>query len=286
MKRLMKKLLWIIFLLLTLTGCSRINLMTSDMTPSKWLETHPYILLETKNGPFIISEPSSSIIIFSLFLILGILGIKILKDKINNKSLLFWGVGLILWSLSTLFAGISYQIFSYMLKCSGRDLCLWTTWWEIAYYFFFVISMNIIVIATSYSSFSGKSRKYLIFYALLNFSIYSILLFSGALIPNKLLCSFEFMVLFIGPSFLFLMIYNLIQYRKTKTLIEIRLFQTWLFLFLTTALYFSYYISGLGEILWQRKIWFNANDLLHIGLILWSLFFIKFVKPYIVDKKE
>ncbi len=271
---------------LAVTGCSRLDRLTWDMTPDQWLASHAHIVVTTSGGPFVLAEPSSSIIVFALGLFLGVLGVMVLRDRMKSRSRLLWGAALVFWSLSTFFAGVSYQLFSYMLKCAGRTVCLWTTWWEIAYYFFFVISMNLIVIAVAQSSLAGWARKALSIYAVLNTSVYSVALFAGALIPNKLLCSFEFMVLFIGPSFLALMIINMVRFRRSGHQLDIRLFWAWAGLFLSTALYFAYYVSGFAETLWTKGIWFNANDVLHLGLIGWCLYFLFGVKPLIQDREQ
>ncbi|MFN6991885.1 MAG: hypothetical protein ACK4MM_04095 [Fervidobacterium sp.] len=61
------------------------------------------------------------------------------------------------------------------------------------------------------------------------------------------------------------------------------LFLAWIFLFVITLVYFTYYVSGISEKLWKIGIWFNANDVLHIGLIIWCIYFLKSVKPFITS---
>jgi len=284
----MKKTLILIMVLTIffLTSCNRLSELKSDMTPEKWLNSHPHFNVSIGSLKFIFAEPSSSFFVFSLGIILLIIGILILKKYKGEKTVLFWSLAFIVWAISTFSAGVSYQAFSYEIKCAGRSVCLWTSWWEIIYLFLFVMAVNLIIIAVSFSSSKGKFRKLIIGYALSNFIVYSTLLFKGAFLPDKFLVSFEFMVLFSGPTFVILLITNLISYKIRKEKLDLLLVFEWLFMFFIVILYFCFYISKIPEILWAKGIWFNANDLLHITLILWVLFFYFKVSRYLKDLKN
>uniref|UniRef100_A0A7C3EEJ1 Uncharacterized protein n=1 Tax=Gracilinema caldarium TaxID=215591 RepID=A0A7C3EEJ1_9SPIR len=279
----MKRLLRLTPLLILFFGCSRLNQLTTDMSSETWLKTHPWIQVKLPSLQFILAEPSSSIIVFSLGIILSIAGFLFLQKREKSRSALLWGIGLLLWSLSTFFAGISYQAFSYELKFAGREIGLWTSWWEIWYLMVFTVSMNFIVSAVAYSSTTSKLRKGLLIYAIANSLIYLAVVLSGALIPNQFLASFECMLFFTGPSFIILSIVNLAAWIKTKSLLDARLFLAWIGFFIVTALYFVYYISGLADVLWKQGIWFNANDVLHIGLIIWVVYLLAGVKKLCAD---
>jgi hypothetical protein len=263
----MKRVLHLMPLLVLFSGCSRLNLLTSDMGSETWLETHPWIQVKLASLQFILAEPSSSFIVFSLGIILAVAGFLFLQNRKKGRSAFLWGIGLLLWSLSTFFAGISYQAFSYELKFAGREIGLWISWWEIWYLMVFTVSMNFIVSAVAYSSTTSKLRKGLLIYAIANSIIYLAVVLSGALMPNQFLASFECMLLFTGPSFIILSIVNLAAWFKRKSLLDARLFLAWIGFFIVTALYFVYYISGLADVLWKQGIWFNAMMYCISGLL-------------------
>lgn len=271
---------------LFLSGCGRLDMLKwKDMTSEKWLSTHSNIPVAI--GPFkvILAEPSSTIIVYGLGIIILLAGIYILKHRVKSKSKFYWGIALLLWTISTFFAGTSYQAFSYQLKCAGRTQCLWTSWWEIWYLMLFVISMNLIVIAVSFSSTTGKIRKIVIGYSILNSLIYLVTVLLGAFIPNQFMASFECMVLFAGPTFLVLLLINSIRFARFHNKLDLLLIGAWVLMLLTVVAYFGYYISGYASILWKKGIWFNENDVMHICLILWVIYFQFAVSKKIEDDK-
>ena len=141
------RILHLLPLFVVFSGCSRINMLTADISSETWLNTHPWIQIRFASLQFILAEPSSSFIVFALGIILAIAGITFLKERSKSRSAPLWGIGLVLWSLSPFFAGISYQAFSYELKFAGREIGLWTSWWEIWYLMVFTVIMNFIVSA-------------------------------------------------------------------------------------------------------------------------------------------
>jgi hypothetical protein len=264
-----------------LAGCSQLDLLVTDVKPDTWLASHPWLPVQFGDLNFILAEPSSSLIVYGLGVILAIAGVLFLRDRGKDQSRLLWGVGLLLWSASTFCAGTSYQAFAYVLKYAGRTTALWTTWWEIWYLMLFTTSMNVIAAAVAHSSTTGKARLALIAYLSANTIIYLGFVLAGAFLPNQFLASFEGMLLFTGPTFIVLLAVNLRRWVKRHALIDIRLVIAWAAMFGVTAAYFLYYMTGIADILWKGGIWFNANDMLHVGLIIWVGYLLAGVKPQV-----
>ncbi len=265
----MKRVKYLLLSLFPFAGCGQLEKLTWDMTPEKWLATHSYMSVKLGSLDFILAEPSSTIIVYGLGVVILIAGLWFLKNKGSSTSRLLWGIGLLLWSASTFSAGTSYQAFSYELKCAERTICLWTSWWEIWYLMLYVASMNVITAAVAYSSSVGKLRKIIVGYTIVNTVLYTATVLTGAFSPNQFLASFECMVLFSSPMFIILLAVNISRYIKKKISLEIKLVIAWLLMFVIVIAYFGFYMSGIADVLWQNGIWFNANDVLHVGLIFW-----------------
>ncbi|MHA1498556.1 MAG: hypothetical protein ACTSRT_13570 [Promethearchaeota archaeon] len=102
-------------------------------------------------------------------------------------------------------------------------------------------------------------------YALGNFILYVFIVVIGSVIPIQFLISYELMILFLGPTILFLLIFNVKNYNRSLVII-------WIALILIMGLYFLYYMLSITEMFWEQGIWFSENDVLHISLILWMIY--------------
>ena len=268
----------------SLTSCSQLAQLQTDTTPEEWLASHSHIRIQSANLDFVFAEPSSTIFVYGLGLVLLWATWQFYAHKKESTTGRLWSLGLFIWALSTFSAGTSYQAFSYEIKCAGKALCSWTSWWEIWYMALYVLSMGTIAVAVAFSSLSQNARKPFLVYVLAITFIYEILLFSGALLPNQLMVSFEFMLLFVIPTFLALFAINLSGYKRHKKPLELRLILAWLLMAVVTGAYFGFLLSGISSQLWESGIWFNANDVLHIGLIGWVLYLVFRCKDLIADK--
>ena len=276
--------IFVVFLIV-LIGFNNLDqfLLEPLLTPQQYLDSHPYILI----GNSIWSEPSSTVLVYLLGILTIGIGFTLLKkgkavpSNLQDRSdptlrkrnfVKIWGIALIIWGLGTMLAGTSYQAFYYELKCRNQPYCLWTTWWEIGYLILTVISVNAMVVAQSWLRPNPKSSIAMNIYASINLLIYQLILIFGMVLINEFMLSFEMMVVFQLSSFILMMISNVIVYRNIKEKIEFTLIKIWILLAIVMIAYFGYLFSGIPEILWENGIWFNANDILHVGLIGWMIY--------------
>lgn len=281
----MKRLAPILILLLALTACGRLDSIPYDppQTPQTWLQIQPFARLNFGGQDIILMQPSTTAIVYLLGLLTIGIGLYFLRTRAGQRSRLWWGISLLLWGLGALLAGTSYEAFSYDIKCAGRDFCLWTSWWEIAYLLTTVWSIDAMILALAHSSAAGGWRKALSIYAVANALLYFALVMIGVFVPVKALISFEFLLAIGAPAFLVFFFINLRRYLQHKTSADLVLVGAWLWMAVTVAAYFLYYLSGLTDALWAKGQWFSENDVLHICLILWMLYIGFFVAPRTAD---
>lgn len=271
--------------LIVLSGCNRLASIPyhPEQTPESWLIIQPFTEVNIGRASFILVQPSSTAFVYLLGIITIGAGLTCLRIRDAYQSRLWWGIALLLWGFGAMFAGTSYQAFSYEIKCAGQEFCSWTSWWEIFYLIFSAASVNAMIIAGAYSSCVGKWRKVLIIYAFMNITLYVLIVLIGTYSLNKFLISFELLLIFTAPNIILLLILNGWRYFKFRQPMDLALVITWLWLGFTIGLYFLYWILDITSDLWEQAIWFSENDVLHIGLILWMVYIAVFVAKRIVD---
>lgn len=277
MKRMNKKIIYFFFytiIALILTACNRLDTIeySPKLTPEAFLNTQHWMRFQLGTLDFILSQPTSSIIVYFVSFFTIFIGYKFLTNTQNQKSRYWFGIGLFLTGFGAVLAGTSYQAFGYELKCPGREFCRWTNWWEINYAFFSGLGMNAFLVACAHSNASGNFRKGITYYALVNSIVYSGLLFYGAFTPIQFLVSFEFLSLASTPSvFFFIWIYAK-AYKQTNDKMNLYLRNTWIILIGVILLYAVSMILGITQFLWAKGIWFTENDVLHVGMIYWNYY--------------
>ena len=242
------------------------------ITPEEWCESQPCMEFVIFSLNITIVQPSSTIFVYLLGFITIVIGAILLRNESAQKFVSWWGIALLLWGVGAVLAGTSYQAFSYEIKCTGRTFCIWTNLWEIFYLIFSVGSINAMLVAQSNLSEKRKWDKNMKGYALGNFILYVFIVIIGSVIPVQFLISFELMILFLVPTILFLLIFNVKKYLVQKRRINLSLVTIWIALILIIGLYFLYYMLSITEMLWEQGIWFSENDVLHISLILWMIY--------------
>jgi len=249
------------------------------LTPDAWRESHFHLQI----GNLIISEPSSSLFIFLLAGLYLCVAYLFFRRHDNQQSRLWWGIFMLLFGLGAILAGVSYQVFSFEIKCRGYDYCLWTSWWEIGYMICTVAGVGAGFIAVAYSVFSHKARTFWTSYALISTLTYVGVVAFGTVSANRFLISFEMMIIFVLAGFLAVAAHSLWHYRQEKNPLIKKILKVGLLLISVIAIYFVGLVSGYAEVLWEKGIWFNANDLLHVLLFGWVLYSYKALHKTLLD---
>ncbi len=269
----MKRILFLVTILQSylFQNCSRLDLIdySPKISPKAFLESQHFINIKLGDLEFVLSQPVSSLIVYFVSFYTIYVGFLFLKDLKNQKSRLWWGVGLLLTGIGAVFAGTSYQAFGYEIKCAGKEFCSWTSTWEIIYEIFTGPGMNAFLIASAYSNTTGNFRKSIIYYAIINTALYVGLNLYGAVVPIQFFVSFEFLMAVSTPSVLFFIWLYQNSYTKNKDVMSLYLRNSWIVLILVIVAYVVYMILGITQSLWKNGIWFSENDVLHVGMIYW-----------------
>lgn len=274
-------LLMLLLALCSITACK--NHQTLQYSPpvktSDWCELQPCLQL----GEWVISQPSSSALVFVLTLLTFYVAIHFYKTRKNQKSRYWWFMSLLLAGMGALFAGISFQMFGYHIKCKGNSYCHLTSWWEIAYNMLTVWASAALLLAIAYSFLSKKKQRICIYYAAILSILYPAICIYGAVIPNQFLLSFECMILFTLPAYLFIITLHTFFYLTNKSEGIKKYIHAWALLALTSLGYVIYAANGYTQKLWEHHIWFSENDVLHALMIIWLWYILKYLSSFIRD---
>jgi hypothetical protein len=255
----------------------------SDLTPENWCMKQPCRKIRIFSKEVIISQPLSTFWVY--FLGLYTVGVSLYFFQIQNdeNSQLWWGVSLLLMGIGALLAGTSYQAFGYEIKCAGRQVCTWTSWWEVVYLMFQQVSINAMVIALSYSCTTGTFQMVLLWYASISSVVYVILVFIGGIVPVKSLITFGLMVWVSIPVFFFFCFLNAWRYYMFGYSMDFVLLGAWIILLCTMMAYRIYIREGITKKLWAKGVWFSENDVLHVFMIFWMIYIAMVVADHIKD---
>ena len=268
---------------LVLAGCGRLDELTYEppTTPAQWCEQRPCIEV----GGTVINEPIGIVLVFGLALMWIGAGVYFLMSRRGQRSRLWFGVALVLGGIGAGLAGISYQLFSYVLKCEGRELCALTSGYEVAYSVTQAWSVSAMVVAVAYACTLGRARSGLMIYAVINAVVYCVVTAIGVLTPSATLLSFSVLMLFALPGVLIVIALTARHLGEPK---ERAIFTAAILLLLVQVAYYAYWASGLTQTLWDNGngIYFSDNDVLHIGFILWLAYLLWRVGPTLADRNE
>lgn len=249
---------------LVLAGCASVPGLdyAPATTPQQWCDQRPCVEL----GSTVVAEPWSSALVFALALLWIGIGIAFIVGHRGQRSRAWFGASLVLGGIAAGSAGISYQAFSYELKCAGRDVCALTNGFEVTYSLLQVASMSAMVIAVAWALASARALRAITAYAVINVLVYVAVTVAGVLIPSALLLSFEVLLLFAVPA---LVIVAVLGWRNRSGQLGRRILWVLVLLVAVQIAYLAYYSAGITESLWASGIYFSANDVLHVGMVAW-----------------
>ncbi|MBN2268045.1 MAG: hypothetical protein JXC35_01345 [Acholeplasmataceae bacterium] len=256
-------------------------LQEPKITPVEFLSGILYWTIYIGNRSLIIIYPSETLIVFFLGIEILLLGWSFLKKRDHEPSF-WWGISMIFWGIGTLLAGTSYQGLGYELKCNGEPFCLFTSWFELSYLYFTALSISALAIAFAKSVLPKDKQSLLVKYGFVSSICYTLILITGTILEMRFLISYELFTIFFMPLFLIFFIYNIIYYKKHRDHLNRSLMITWLLFLVVNVSYYVYYFLGFTDWLYQNyHIWFSANDVLHVTLIIWMAFIWIKIKPQI-----
>jgi len=243
-----------------------------QVTPADYLASMPHVEFQLFGADVVLIQPSSTFLVYLLGLATVGFGLGFLGSKRNQTSRALWGVGLVLWGLGALAAGTSYQAFGYMLKGAGRTWVAYTSDFELAYLLLTCWSIDFLVAATAHSVAEGKARSLLLGYAKVHAVAYSAILLVGAVVPVRFLISYEGFMAMNGASFVIMFAFSVARRRRSQDRPSLEFLWLWLGFLVVNLGYFAVLFSGIPARLYAGSgIWFNANDTLHVLLLVWMV---------------
>ena len=185
---------------LLLSACGRLDELTYQpaTTPAQWCDQRPCVHV----GDTVVNEPLGTFLVFLLAVLWVASGIYFLRTRRGQRSREWLGVALILGGIGAALAGVSYQAFSYELKCAGLELCRLTNGWEVGFSVTQACSVSAMLIAVAHACTTGRLRRGLIIFAGVNAAAYLVVTVVGVLIPSAALLSFAVLMLFAVPGIL------------------------------------------------------------------------------------
>ena len=232
-----------------------------------------------------ISQPSSSVFVLILTLLTLLVSFHFFRSSQGENSRYWWGVSLLMTGIGAGMAGISFQAFGYIIKCDGLEFCSLSSWWEVSYNILTVAGAGALLYAVSITFATRGWQRTSKIYALLSTIIYSIICLFGSYSPDAFLISFELMIAFSSPSFIFIFLYHLYLFTFKKREGLLPWMTCWVILLTTILMYTLYDVCNITEILWKKGIWFSENDVLHLMMIYWCIYVYKILSVHVKDNQ-
>lgn len=273
---------YLVLLSLWVSSCKLNELLYEPKTtPEQWCKMRPCVDV----SGIVLNEPLGSFLVFLLAFLWILSGIYFLKKHDGQKSRKWFGIALVLGGIGAAQAGISYQSFSYLLKCQGREYCILTNGFEVGYSLTQAISVSAMLTSVAIACTRGFFKKAIITYCLINAIVYIIITIVGVTQPSRFLLSFEVLMLFALPGILLVILVSGFVYLKTRNPLDGSLLTAALLMILVQVAYFAYYAAGVTETLYKegKGFYFSQNDVLHVGMIFWLGYVVFVVGKHLKD---
>ncbi len=271
---------------LGLSACGRLDSLAYEpaTTPEQWCAQRPCVAL----GDVVLTEPLGTVLVFTLAVAWVASGAYFLHTRRGQRSRLWLGVALVLGGLGAAQAGVSYQAFSYELKCAGLEVCRLTNGWEVGYSLTQALSVSAMLVAVAHACTRGRLRRGLVWFAGLNAAAYLVVSMVGVLLPSATLLSFTVLMAFALPGILIVIVVAGRRYRTTRDPMDRSLVVAALLLVAVQVAYFAYWAAGITATLWDdgQGFYFSENDLLHVGMLLWLWYVVAVVGRHLHDASE
>lgn len=236
-------------------------------------------------GGTVLNEPLGTFLVFALAALWIAVGIYFIASRAGQRSRVWLGVALILGGIGAALAGVSYQAFSYVLKCQGWEYCRLTNGFEVGYSITQAVSVSAMLVAVAYACTSGRTRRALSIYAGLNVAVYLGVSAIGVMLPNALLLSFTVLMLFAVPGLVLVMVISGRHYRRDHDAMSRAILIAAILQVVVQIAYYGYYAAGITAMLWDsgNGFYFSENDVLHVGIVLWLVYVWRALGPRLRD---
>jgi xanthosine utilization system XapX-like protein len=132
-----------------------------------------------------------------------------------------------------------------------------------------------------------KAQKFWTAYAVASTGAYHVVRLAGVLLADAFLLSFELMIAFaFAGGFFQVFVEDLWEYRKHKNPLISRIVGIWGLLILVIVVYFVALLLDFAPQLWAQGAWFNEDDVLHIGMLLWVAYGYRVLRNRLQDNPD
>jgi hypothetical protein len=286
-------LLAVAILVVCLTGLFMVLRHTANHTLDKQIATtlftteHPFCDTVPCSyiGSTLVTQPTSSLLVVVLALQYLLAGAVVLynavkdggwadkncyrgclpapSDAPDGKARVWWAYAFLVWGVSVVFAGVSFQAFTFQLRCTGDPhgdaVCLHEKydWVAQTYYILQSIGIDLFVVARSYRA-MRKHTEMAKRYVILHSGLYVLCVCVAPPLRGYIVS-----MVFITPSFVVLRMINFVCLGD-KILHAAWTIMSCSFLWYLAWIAFAPYGRWWEETGW----WFSENDALHLPLVL------------------